>query len=270
MEVKKSKKVGLALGSGGVRGLTHLGVIKVLVKNNIPIDYIAGSSIGALIGGLYAAFKDTNKIEEIINDFSYRDFITIFADIDLRMRGLVKGERALQFLRSKIGNIKIEDLPIPFRAISTDINTGEPVIFSRGDLIEAIRASGSVPGIFRPMYYKGKYLVDGGIVMPVPVKVVKEMGSDIVIAVTLDDVYVLDKTTNRNINKINAYTTAIKSLNLLRYHLAQENIKNADIVIAPKVKNDSWLNFVHGQNIIKIGEEEAIKALPLIKEKLNS
>ncbi|MGC9066980.1 MAG: patatin-like phospholipase family protein [Minisyncoccia bacterium] len=264
------KKVGLALGSGGVRGLAHLGVIKTLEQNEIPIDFIAGSSIGALIGGLYAVFKDTSKIEKIINDFSYRDFITIFADIDFKIRGIVKGEKALEFLRKKVGNINIEDLKIPFRAVATDINSGEPVIFDHGDLIEAIRASGSVPGIFKPMNYKGKYLIDGGISMPVPVEVVKKMGSELVIAVTLDNVYIFDKTSRYNINKIRAYTVAIKSLNLLRYNLAYENIKGADIVIAPEVKNASWLNFVRGQNIIKIGEEETRKYIPLIKQKLSS
>ncbi|MGC8651215.1 MAG: patatin-like phospholipase family protein [Minisyncoccia bacterium] len=264
------KKVGLALGSGGVRGLAHLGVIKVLVQNNIPIDFIAGSSIGALIGGLYAVYQNPNKIEDIINQFSYRDFIKIFADIDLRVRGLIKGEKAMQFLEKTVGNINIEDLPIPFRAVATDINTGEAIIFDQGNLIEAIRASGSVPVIFRPMSFKGRYLVDGGISMSVPVPIVKAMGSELSIAVSLDDVYVLDRTTRYNINKINAYNAAVKSLNLLRYNLAQENIKGADIVIAPKVQDVSWLNFVHGKDIIKIGEEECLKALPLIKDKLKS
>jgi len=264
------KKVGLALGSGGVRGLAHLGVIKVLIQNNIPINFIAGSSIGALIGGLYAVYQDPNKIEELINQFSYRDFITIFANVDFRARGLIKGDKALQFLKRKIGNINIEDLSIPFRAIATDINTGEVIIFDRGDLINAIRASGSVPFVFRPMSFQGRYLVDGGISMPVPVPIIKAMGSELSIAVSLDDVYVLNKTTQYNINKINAYHVAVKSLNLLRYHLAQENIKGADVVLTPKVKNVSWLNFVHGKDIIKVGEEECLKSLPLIKEKLNS
>jgi len=263
------KKVGLALGSGGVRGLAHLGVIKVLVQNKIPIDFIAGSSIGALIGGLYATYQDTDKIEEIIDQFSYRDFITIFANVDFRARGLIKGDKAIQFLKRKVGDIKIEDLSIPFRAIATDINTGEVITFDKGNLIDAIRASGSVPFVFRPMSFKGRYLVDGGISMPVPVPIIKAMGSELSIAVSLDDVYVLDKTTRYNINKINAYSAAVKSLNLLRYHLAQENIKGADIVIAPKVKNASWLNFVYGKDIIKIGEEECLKLLPLIKKKLN-
>jgi len=263
------KKVALALGSGGVRGLAHIGVIKTLVKNNIPIDFIAGTSIGALIGGLYAAFKNTSQIEELLNQFSYRDFITIFANIDFRAKGLIKGDRAIQFLKEKVGNIKIEELQIPFKAVATDINTGEVIVFEKGNLIEAIRASGSVPIVFRPMNFKGRYLVDGGISMPVPVPIVKEMGAELTIAVSLDAIYVFDKKIQQNIEKINAYTVAVKSINLLRYYLAKENIKEADVVISPEVKNGSWLNFVHGQEIIKIGEEACLKALPSIKEKLN-
>ncbi|NMB92518.1 MAG: patatin family protein [Parcubacteria group bacterium] len=264
------KKVGLALGSGGARGLAHLGVIKTLVKNNIPIDFIAGSSIGALIGGLYAVYQDPDKIESLINRFSYRDFITIFANVDFRIKGLVKGDKAIEFLRKTIGNVKIENLSIPFRAVATDINTGEIIVYDKGDLIDAIRASGSVPVIFRPMFYQGRYLVDGGIAMPVPVKVVQDMGSELTIAVSLEAVYVFDKALEKQINRINAYTIAVKSLNLLRYHLAQANIKEADIVIAPKVKNGSWLNFVsgRGKEIIKIGEEEGLKVIPQIKKVL--
>jgi len=263
------KKVGLALGSGGAKGLAHLGIIKTLVQNKVPIDFIAGTSIGALIGGLYAAFQDTKKIEDILAQFSYRDFITIFANVDFRIGGFIKGDRAIQFLRDKVGKINIEDLAIPFRAIATDINTGEVIVFNKGDLIDAIRASGSVPIIFRPMYLNGRYLVDGGIAMPIPVKIARDMGSEFVIAVSLDSVYVFDKKTQKQIGKINAYTTAVKSLNLLRYHLAQENIKEADFVFTPKVKNGSWLNFVHSKDIIKIGEEECWKNLSLLKQKMN-
>lgn len=266
------KKVGLALGSGGARGLAHLGVIKSLIRNNIPINFIAGSSIGALIGGLYAFYQNTDKIEELLNQFSYRDFITIFANVDFRIKGLVKGDKAIEFLRKKIGNVKIENLPVPFRAVATDINTGEIIVYDKGDLIDAIRASGSVPIIFRPMLYQGRYLVDGGIALPVPVSVVKKMGSELTIAVSLEKVYVFNKDDKKRINRINAYTIAVKSLNLLRYHLAQANIKEADVVIAPQVKNGSWLNFVSGRgmDIIQIGEKECEKAIPLINNLLNN
>ena len=262
------KKVGLALGSGGARGLAHLGVLKVLEKNNIPIDFIAGTSVGALIGGLYAFYRDTKKLEDLINEFSYRDLITIFANIDFRVKGLIKGDHAINFLRSIIGDAKIEDLKIPFKAVATNVNTGEVTIFDKGDLIDAIRASGSVPIIFRPFQMNKNYFVDGGISMPVPVQVTKQMGAEFTIAVTLDKIYVFDKKAQKNIPRINAYTIAVKSLNLLRYYLAQENIKEADIVIAPEVSNGSWLNFVHSKEIIKIGEESCFKALPFIKEKL--
>ena len=178
------KKIGLALGSGGWRGLAHLGVIKEFNKQGVPIDYIAGSSAGALIGGLYSYFNDTEKIEEMINGLNYKSLYNILFD-PVRNSGIVGGRKYLKFLESYIGNVKIEDLKTKFAAVCSDLFEAKPVVLTTGKLSFAIRASSSIPVIFKPVKIDGHFLTDGGNVMPVPAQIVREMGADIVVAVNL-------------------------------------------------------------------------------------
>ncbi|MGB9726659.1 MAG: patatin-like phospholipase family protein [Minisyncoccia bacterium] len=262
------KKVGLALGSGGVKGLAHIGVIKTLVKHNIKIDYIAGSSIGALIGGLYSATLDISQVEKWFLELTYKDLLRILFE-PYFYSGLIKGEKVVSLIKSKVGNIKIEGLKIPFKAVATDLIIGESVIFDKGDLSLAIRASGAVPFLISPVYLKDKCLVDGGVSMPIPVKVVKKMGADIVIAVNLDFVY-FNLNNNKTLKqKLNIKKVVEKSLNVLRYQLAKENIKEADIVINPIIKKGSIINFIHGKDIIREGEKVTEEVIPKILELIN-
>jgi len=258
------KKIGLALGSGGAKGLAHIGVIKYLVENNIPIDHIAGASAGALIGGMYAATKDIYEIEKLAKEFSYFDFLNIFTDISLS-KGLVRGNKAIEYLKKHIGPMKIEDLKIPFQAVATDIITAKTIILDSGELIKAIRASGSIPGLFKPVHYEDYYLVDGGTSMPVPVKIVRQMGADIVIAVNLDFVYFSPK---HRKNSLNIAQILEQSVNLLRYHLADENVKDADIVIKPDIPPVRLTAVVKGEKLIKAGEIAAQEALAGLKGEL--
>lgn len=264
---RRRKKIGLALGSGGPRGLAHIGVIKVLVENNIPIDFIAGSSVGALVGGLYAYFGDIAKVEEYFTKLSYKDMMEIFSDPRFA-HGVFKGEKAIKFLRKCIGDAKIENLEIPFSAVATDINTGDVIDMDRGDLALAIRASASLPVFFRPVKIGRRYLVDGGNVMPVPVGIVEEMGADIVIAVDLDQCYVSQKNSFKDVEKASMTQIAEKALDILQYSLAKENTRNADIIIAPDVYDIGWTRFVNGGDIIAEGEKAARKMLELIKQKI--
>jgi len=256
------KKIGLALGCGGARGLAHIGVIKTLVKNNIPIDYVAGSSIGALIGSLYAATLDILQVEKWFLELTYKDLIKVLLDPSLHS-GLIKGEKFINFLQSKIGVRKIEELKIPFRAVATDLFTGKAVVFKKGDLGLAIRSSCAVPFLFSPIILGDKCLVDGGISMPVPVQVVKEMGADIVIAVNLDSEYFIQEQKKETlITKINLIDVLEKSIDVLRYHLSQEHIKKANLVINPKVNKKSLIDFIHAEDIIRAGEKATLKVLP--------
>lgn len=255
-----SHKIGLALGSGGPRGLAHVGIIKELEKNNIPIDYITGSSIGALIGCMYAATKDIRYVEKKIKELSYKEFVSAFIDINIKS-GMVRGKRAYTFLGKFLGNIEYKDLKIPFSCVSTDLLTGKAIVINGGDVVAAIRASGSTTAIFEPYIYEDKMLIDGGLSMPVPVRIVRDMGADKVIAVNLDDIFPIAKT---NIKLFSAWDY---SISLLRYRLAEENCRTADIVLAPKaIKNITWARFVRGQeDIIKIGAVTANEQMLQIK-----
>lgn len=261
---KQRKKIGLALGSGGLRGLAHIGVIKVLERNNIPIDFIAGTSIGAIVGGIYAQKGNISDIEKLAQRFSYRDLINIFFDPKLHL-GLVKGQKAQKFLENFIGDTKIEDLRIPFRAVATDLYTGEVVTFDKGKLSLAIRASSCMPFVFEPVKYNNYYLVDGGVSQPVPVKTARKMGADIVIAVNLDTTFFSSPSQKR----FTIVGLLRDSVNLLRYHLAKENVKEADIVINPDVPDISWWTRLNeGKKIIALGEKAAEKTIPLLKKLL--
>jgi len=176
--------IGLALGSGSARGLAHIGVIQALEEADIKVDVIAGTSIGALIGAVYAS----DSLDSLESTFQELDWMKIasFFDVVFPRSGLIDGAKVSGLVRTHIHVDRIEALPRRFASLATDIFTGEEVIISSGDVIEAVRASISVPGIFTPVRSNGRILVDGGLVNPVPVSVARSMGADIVIAVDLN------------------------------------------------------------------------------------
>jgi NTE family protein len=180
----KKKKMGLALGSGSAKGLAHIGVIKVLTANRIPIDFIAGSSMGALIGALYASGLSVEQMEDIACNTDWKLTAKMFTPT-LPWAGLVEGNRIRQFFRTLMGERNFNDLKLPFAAVATDVHTGEEIIIENGSLVEAVRASISIPGVFTPVRHQNRFLVDGGIVNPVPADVVRTMGADRVIAVNV-------------------------------------------------------------------------------------
>jgi len=177
-------KIGLALGSGSARGLAHLGVIRAIEDAGIEVDFIAGSSMGALIGAIYASGK-LNELEASFRGFDWKKSASFF-DVVLPKSGLLDGAKVSELVRAHIHHETIEMLAKPFAAVATDIVSGEEVVIRSGDVIEAVRASISVPGIFTPVRSNGHILVDGGLTNPVPVSVARAMGADIVIAVDLN------------------------------------------------------------------------------------
>lgn len=172
-------KVGLALGSGAARGLAHLGVLRLLTEEKIPIDMVAGTSAGALIGALYCSGADLNLIQQLAGELRRKDLL----DITVPRVGFIKGNKIEELLKLLTKGKNIEDLDIPFCAVAADITKGEKVVIDKGPLYKAVRASISIPGIFVPVHYGDSSLVDGGIIDRVPVGVVKEMGADVVIGV---------------------------------------------------------------------------------------
>jgi len=177
-----AKKVGLALGSGGARGAAHVGVLKVLEREGIKISAIAGSSIGAMVGGAYAAGIPLSRIEEEWLTTSRTKLLRSFLPTFPRT-GLSSGAGLRRYLREILGDVRIEELPIPFAAVATDLDTGKAVVLRSGPLVDAIRASTAIPGIFQPVCWEGRLLADGGMVEPLPVRVCRELGAEVVIAV---------------------------------------------------------------------------------------
>ena len=269
----KKPKIGLALGSGGVKGLAHIGVIKALKANNIPIDYIAGSSIGALVGAFYAANQNINELERVALEATWRTGLSI---VDPTLNGgLVKGNRLENLIKTWISSdLNFNDLKIPLVVVATDLSTGKEIDIKQGNIIKAVRASLSVPIVFQPLKYKNKLLADGGLSNPLPDDAARAMGADIVIAVNLDNASFNNELKNDLDKNINLTKVPIRALNILRYHLAQNSLKTADILIEPKVKEIGLIgyrNFFNNKEVkknIKAGEKALLKVLPQIKKML--
>lgn len=193
------KNIGLALGSGSARGWAHIGVIRALADAGIEVKCIAGTSIGSLVGAAFALNK-IDVLEAFARQLDWKQ-IVLFLDVTFPRSGLIDGEKITDFFRSHVREMKIEELPLPYCAVAADLSTGREVILNEGDLIEAIRASISVPGIFTPLKKNGGFLVDGGLVNPVPVSAARNKGADYVIAVDLNhDIF--DKKSANNIGPV--------------------------------------------------------------------
>jgi NTE family protein len=177
-------KIGLALASGGARGSAHVGVLKVLEAEGIPISAVTGSSIGALVGGAYAAGVSVERIEQEWLNTNLPKVVRSFLPTFPRA-GLSSGGELRKYLQELIGDVRIEELPIPFAAMGCDIDTGEGVVLDHGPLADAMRASSSIPGIFQPVRWEGHLLVDGGLVEPLPVRLCRDLGADLVIGVDI-------------------------------------------------------------------------------------
>lgn len=182
--VKMGKRIGVALGSGSARGWSHIGVLQSLQEAGIPIDVACGASIGALVAGSQAA-GFLEPLNRWVRKLSWSHIVG-FMDMTIPRSGLVEGEKITGYLRESLADPKIEELAIPFIAVATDLKTGKEVWLKEGSLIDAVRASISLPGIFTPYAWNGQWLVDGGLVNPVPVSACRALGADIVIAVNLN------------------------------------------------------------------------------------
>jgi NTE family protein len=256
-------KIGLALGSGGPRGLAHIGVIKILEKNNIPIDFIAGSSIGAMIGGFYASTKDIQEVEKIALGTDWKLALSIL-DPSFR-QGLLGGDKAKGFIKDHLHAKNFKDFKIPFSAVATDLKNGNAVVLDEGDAVSAIRASISMPLVFKPMERGRALLADGGLSLPVPVEVVRNMGAELIIAVNLDADYFSDRASKNS--TFGFYKIADNSIKILRHHLAYWNVKGADIVINPGVGDATLKQFFgDGKGLIAAGASATERVLPQLQE----
>lgn len=273
-------KIGLALSGGGARGAAHIGVLRALEEHHIPVDYIAGTSMGAIVGGLYATGMTPDEIERTLTT---ADWATLFTDKPPRRQlpfrkkqddrryldfevgvdkkglhaglGLIRGQHLNAFLETlllKAGEQRtFDDLPIPFRCVATDIVTGERVVISQGHLATAIRASMSIPSVFNPVELDDHLLVDGGLVDNLPVDVVKAMGADVVIAVDIGT----PPLTREQLTSFVAVSSQMVSI--LMQKNVQESILKADILIQPDLKGFSNMDFPNAGQLVPVGYEAA-------------
>ncbi|WP_338469928.1 patatin-like phospholipase family protein [Niallia sp. XMNu-256] len=248
-------KIGLALGSGGARGFAHLGIIKVLVENKIPIDYIAGSSMGSLVACFYASGLDLNRLYKLATSFKRKYYL----DLTVPRMGFVAGKRIKDLIRLFTKGKQLEELNIPVAVVATDLMKGEKIVFTEGPIAEAVRSSISIPGIFVPEKKDGRLLVDGGVIDRVPVSVVKEMGADLVIAVDVSRV-------KRDAEISNIYDVIMQSLDIMQMELVENRQFASDVMIRPQVEKYSARAFTNIEEIIIMGEEEARKHIEQIKK----
>ncbi len=257
---REPARVALVLGGGSAKGFAHIGVIRALEQEKIPIHMIVGTSVGSLIGGLYAANPDAFQLEWTafkIDRNDILDFSVVYSKF-----GPVQGVRLEQFVDQTAKVKKVEDTKIPFFPIATDLNTGETVVLEKGALGKAIRASSAIPGVFVPVSFGNRLLVDGGVTANVACDVARSKGANIVIAVTLQK--------DIKDNDITSVIDVIaQSINIMMHESTKGRLKYADVVIEPDTRGVSMFDFSKKKVLMEEGIKAGKKALPQIKTLLS-
>lgn len=260
-----NKKIGLALGGGGARGIAHIGAIKVMQKADIQVDYLAGSSMGSIIAAFLALGKDWNELEKELVSYSNKKRLGALFDFAKVGQAVFKGRKVKKFLKEQFGEAEFKDTKIPLQIISCNLATGKEIVIKQGKLVDAMMASISVPGIFPPVKIGDKIMIDGSVVNPTPVDVVKKMGADIVIGIDLID---------KNVKEIkeipNLINTLLLAFEIIRKQSVAFKLKdfNGDLVmVRPEHRSivDSF-KFFNIDIFIKSGEDAMAEALPTIKK----
>lgn len=248
------KKVGLALGGGAVLGAAHVGVLKAIEEHDIKISFIAGTSIGAFVAAFYAFNKKSVDISEIASKLKWIDV----SEISLSRYGLLSNEKLGELIKEYVGGKKIEDAEIPLAMIATDIASGKKVVIKKGPLAKAVMASTCIPGIFNPVEFEKKLLVDGGIVENIPINTVKEMGADYVIGVDLN-------AKNQYEKPGNILDVIINSFHFTLMAAAKYQTESADLLITPDLSDFNMTDPDQVEDLIEQGYKDAKKALEQFK-----
>ena len=255
------KKVGLALSGGAARGFAHLGVLKVLKEHKIPIDYVAGTSAGSIAGAAFASGMSVEQIVELGKKMSWFKM----TGLAYSTKGILSNAAMGAFFRQNFPVDKFEDLPIPFAAVATDLETGEEVVLKeKGDLITAIQASCAIPGIFMPIIVDGRMLIDGGVIAAVPTKAVKKLGAEIVIAVDVISCGATYWGTPTTLVGILFQSTMM----LLRAASKAHHFR-ADVVIVPQIAHLRPDDIGKMEEYIKLGEAATLEKIDEIKSLMN-
>jgi NTE family protein len=257
-------RVALVLGGGAARGFAHVGVLAVLEEARVPVDLIVGTSVGSLVGAIYADGKNRFELERLTRDLERSDFFDFGLGAALFGTGLATGERVERFVRTHVAAARIEDLRIRFVAIATDLDTGEVVLLDRGDVARAVRASSAIPGVFEPVIIDGRTLVDGGVVENLPVHAARLLGVDVVIAV---DVTALSGSAKPK----NFVEVILRSVNILTNGEVAEAAREADVVLSPQVGALGLMDFDEAAKTagIAAGEAAARAAMPRIRDAID-
>jgi len=250
----KPAKVALVLGAGSSKGFAHIGVLKILESNKIPIHMIVGTSVGSAVGSLYAYGIDAFSLQKLAIAVSQGDIVD---SVIIPSNGFIKGEKLEEFINKLVKNTPIEKLKIPFYAVATDLEKGQEIVFAKGNTGTAVRASCSIPGIFRPVKISDRIYVDGGVVSPIAVDAAKRFGADVVIAVDVSSG--AERTQPEG-----TIETILQSINIMYSKLGAIQLAKADVVIRPKVSHIGSADFSKKHEAILEGEKAAIETLPQI------
>lgn len=262
-KMMKPVKIGLALGGGAARGFAHIGVIKALESQGVVIDVIVGTSAGSVVGAMYAAGNNGFALQKMALDMDEATISDWSLPIFSKTSGVLKGEALQTYVNKMVMQVPIEKLKKPFGAVATDLNTGLPILFQRGNTGLAVRASSAVPGVFQPVKINEHQYVDGGLVSPVPVRFVREMGADLVIAVNISTQADVQAASSSLEVLMQTFTIMGQSLNYFE-------LKNADIVIKPELPGMKGNDFAGRNLAILAGERAAMSAMPDIKQKIRT
>lgn len=251
----KPAKVAVVLGAGASRGFAHIGVLKVLEANRVPVHMIVGTSAGSFVGSLYAYGLNAFEIQKLALTLQKGDII----DLMFPDNGFIGGEKLEEFVNKTVKNTLIENFRTPFYAVTTNIQTGQEAVFFKGRAGIAVRASCSIPGVFRPVRIADSMYVDGGTVSPVAVNTAKRYGADIVIAVDISS----DLNTKQPEGTID---TILQAVNIMYSELSYKQLSKADVVIRPKVGSIGSSDFEKRHEAILEGEKAAAEVMPAIQQ----
>ncbi|HWR89918.1 MAG TPA: patatin-like phospholipase family protein [Dissulfurispiraceae bacterium] len=250
-------KVAVVLGAGASRGFAHIGVLKVLESNKVPVHMVVGTSAGSFVGSLYAHGFNAFQLQKMAFSIEKGDIV----DITIPDNGFIKGEKLEEYINKMVRNTPLEKMRIPFYAVATDVQSGQEVVFGKGNTGTAVRASCSIPGVFRPVKIGSRMYVDGGVVSPVAVEAARRMGADVVIAVDVS--WGLD--TGQPESTID---TILQSVNIMHARMSEQQLTKADVVIRPNVGFVAPGDFSKRHEAVLEGEKAALDALPRIMAKM--
>ncbi|WP_346701342.1 patatin-like phospholipase family protein [uncultured Alistipes sp.] len=256
----KKRRVALVLAGGGARGVAHIGAIEELERQGFEIAAVAGTSMGALVGGVYASGRLTEFKEWMCTLDKYKVFGLV--DFTLSSEGLVKGDRVMKAMQELIPDVQIEQMPVPFAAVAADLLTGREVVLDRGGLYEAIRASISIPSVFRPVHRDGMVLVDGGTVNPLPLNRVRREEGDLLVAVDVSAPFGADPTTRANAS-LNYYKVLIASSQIMQQHITQLmcRLYRPDVLVQMPADSYGMFEFYRSAELIEAGRAATRVAL---------